>query len=102
MAFDQAMILAVWAKGRIAGRNQAKTWRKDACGAWMKFHLYGDRSSQYGWEIDHINAAGEDEDDDDSLLNLQPLQWQNNAAKGDGPLVCAVTADGKNNVVVGI
>lgn len=33
----------------------------------------------------------------DDLANLQPLHWDNNAAKGDGSLVCKVVADGTHN-----
>ncbi len=87
--------LAVWAKGRIAAQNDANKWRQDACGAWIGWDFFGDRESQYGWEIDHINPNG-----GDGLANLQPLQWGNNAAKGDGPLVCAVPPQGQNNVAV--
>ena len=62
----------------------------------MAWQSYGDCESPYGWEIDHINPNG-----GDGIGNLQPLQWQNNRAKGDGPLVCAVTAEGVYNVPIG-
>jgi len=65
----------------------------DECGAWIGSEEYGNRQSQYGWEIDHINPDG-----DDQLSNLQPLQWQNNIDKSDGRLKCHVTAKGKKNV----
>ena len=95
MNFSKEVIDAVWRKGRIVGDNDPNVWRKDKCGAWIRRSEYGNRDSQYGWEIDHINPNGSDQ-----LSNLQPLQWRNNARKGDGPDglgSCAVTASGTNN-----
>lgn len=46
MSFDEKTILAVWEKGTIAKGWEATMWRKDACGAWIKFDAYGDRESQ--------------------------------------------------------
>ncbi len=51
----------------------------------MKRTEYGNRDSQYGWEIDHINPDG-----GDGLSNLRPLQWANNVATSDGRLRCVV------------
>lgn len=39
--------------------------------------------SPHGWEIDHINPGG-----GDGLSNLQPLHYETNRRKGDGPLDC--------------
>jgi 5-methylcytosine-specific restriction endonuclease McrA len=42
---------------------------------------HGNTESEHGWEIDHIypTALGGQTE----LDNLQPLNWQNNRAKGD-------------------
>lgn len=94
MAFSDADILAVWRKGSTVDTVDGMEWRKDACGAWMGFKYYGDRNSRYGWEVDHVDPSG-----GDALSNLQPLQWENNVAKGDGKkLVCVVTSQGNKNV----
>ena len=93
MSFDDEIVEDVWKKGQSAPNNDPQIWRKDVCGALIGRNYYGNRDSMYGWEIDHINPNG-----GDSLDNLQPLQWENNAAKGDGPLRCVVTSNGTENV----
>jgi hypothetical protein len=95
MAWSHEEKSRVWFKGRQVEGNDGTEWRKDACGAWMGWRFYGDRNSQYGWEIDHINPDG-----GDALSNLQPLQWENNAAKSDGKLACVTTASGTENAPV--
>ncbi|MGE3243872.1 MAG: HNH endonuclease signature motif containing protein [Pirellulales bacterium] len=86
---------AVWFKGRAVPGVDGDKWRLDVCGAWIGWQFYGNRNSQYGWEVDHIDPRG-----GDGLHNLQPLQWENNVAKGDGHLACVVTASGVENVAV--
>ena len=89
---DEEIVLEVFNKGKeIPGLN-ASEWRFDACGTKIRLQDHGDTSSEYGWEIDHINPRGGDE-----IGNLQSLQWENNAAKSDGVLKCVVTANGTRN-----
>lgn len=47
----------------------------------MKYSEHGNRNSEHGWEIDHINPVSNGGGDE--LPNLQPLNWKNNADKGD-------------------
>lgn len=96
MAFTDQEISAVWAKGKIVSNNEQNVWRKDECDAWIKRSEHGNRNSTYGWEIDHIKPK--DQGGSDNLSNLRPLQWENNAAKSSGRLVCVVTSSGTNNV----
>jgi hypothetical protein len=93
MDWDFTTIGAVWRKGYVAGGNDPDLWRKDECGAWMDRSQYAEHKSRFGWEIDRIDpSAG------DSLDNLRPIQWGNNASKNDGRLECSVTASGTRNV----
>jgi 5-methylcytosine-specific restriction endonuclease McrA len=71
----------VWAKGSVIQNYDSKIWRRDKCGRAMKWSEYGNRNSDYGWEIDHINPVSNNGTDD--LSNLQPLYWKNNSDKGD-------------------
>ena len=96
MSFTEDAIQEVWEKGTVVPNNDPKVWRKDQCGAWIDRNQYGNRNSQYGWEIDHIKP--ESEGGGDELSNLRPLQWENNASKQGGRLTCPVTASGKDNV----
>ena len=93
MAFSEKVIQDVWEKGTIVANNDPQKWRKDQCGAWISRSKYGNRESQYGWEIDHISPGG-----GDYLSNLRPLQWQNNVDKSDGRLKGYITAKGTENV----
>ena len=92
MAWSEEVIQTVWEMGQITNSNDKNRWRKDECGAWIGRQDYGNRDSEYGWEVDHISPGGTDR-----LSNLTPLQWQNNIDKSDGRLKCNVTASGKHN-----
>ena len=95
MSFFEDVINKVWDKAKVVGGNDSSIWRKDECGAWIDRSFYGSRDSQYGCGIDHITP--ESRGGRDSLYNLRPLQWQNNASKQDDKLVCHVTASRRDN-----
>jgi 5-methylcytosine-specific restriction endonuclease McrA len=86
----------VWEKGKVVEGADRAVWRKDECLAWIGRSQYGNRKSQYGWEIDHITP--ESEGGTDALSNLRPLQWENNASKQAGRLGCVVTSSGQENI----
>jgi len=71
----------VWKKGKVITGESPDTWRKDKCGKKMKYSEHGNRKSDNGWEIDHIKAVANN--GDDSIDNLQPLNWKNNSDKAD-------------------
>lgn len=72
--------LTVWNKGRRIDGFSAETWRWDDFGHVIRFADYGDRSSNYGWEIDHITptALG----GLDIHANKRPLHCARNASLG--------------------
>ncbi len=71
----------VWVKGRVIPGFYHGIVRWDKCGKVIQYTAFGNREAAYGWEIDHIHPVAEGGDDE--ILNLQPLHWTNNAAKGD-------------------
>lgn len=80
--FTPAEIEAVWKKGKVIFGSDSNVFRKDTCEAVIKRTEYGNTNSRNGWEIDHILPVTKGGTTDD-LINLQPLQWENNRHKGD-------------------
>lgn len=71
----------VWAKSTYVDKESNDAgFRKDDCGAWIKWSDYG-QDGEFGWEIDHINPASKNGSDD--IENLRPLHHSNNESKGD-------------------
>lgn len=77
---NNALIIeAVWTKGRVIFGYDRNVWRQDDYGGYMRRSDYGNRDSEYGWEIDHIVTIANGGTDD--LSNLRPLYWRNNVAR---------------------
>lgn len=103
---DKERLDVIWNKGQVVKGYNEKCYRKDACGAWMIREKYGDRTSPFGWEIDHIYPKSKlsesisDVSLIDDVKNLRPLNWKNNESKGnDYPSYQAkITSDGNKNV----
>lgn len=69
---------SVWHKGHSIP-NRGIGWKKDDFGRVMRFKDYGNRQSEYGWEIDHIKPESKGGTDD--LSNLRPLNWKSNVTR---------------------
>lgn len=73
---------AVWAKALKGLLGLADPeWARDDYGNLMKFSDYGDRTSPYGWELDHYPLP-KSQGGSDELDNLRPLHWRANATHG--------------------
>jgi hypothetical protein len=78
------IIAQVWEMNQsteCTGSDDNGRFKKDLAGAWIMYEAYGNRNSEYGWEIDHIWPESKGGSDD--LSNLQALHWENNLRKGD-------------------
>jgi hypothetical protein len=73
----------VWEKGLRIPNRDPTIWRYDNFLKVIRFSDYGDRSSEYGWEIDHyplpVVLGGTDD-----ISNLRPLHCGVNASLGGG------------------
>jgi len=78
--FSEDQAEAVWGKGHPDPPHPSAARRRDMCGASMQRYAYG-TETLLGWEIDHIKPVSKGGTDD--LVNLQPLQWENNRYKDE-------------------
>ncbi len=79
--FSEEIIKSVWQKAIVQANNDPDIFRKDYAGAWIKRSEYGNRNSDYGWEIDHIKPIKKNGTDE--IDNLCPLNWHNNVKKDE-------------------
>ena len=102
------IINQLWGEATTIPQRDPEVWRMDPCGAIIKKEDYGDRESEYGWEIDHVVSKsflldkGADEDEIGQEDNLRAMHWANNESKGtDYPEYLAVrSSDGEKNIKI--
>lgn len=93
----------VWEKAPFVDNQHPEYGKKDSCKACIKKNYYGDRNSDFGWEIDHIipekvlKDKGVPQELIDDIDNLRPMHWRNNVGKSDdfpiyGGVVSAIGA----------
>ena len=70
--FSERSIQKVWEKATNISGQYPDIWRQDQCKTWIGRKFYGNRNSEYGWEIDHITPISMR--GADNLSNLRPMQ----------------------------
>jgi len=72
----------VWRKAKIIDLgHELAGLRRDDYGNTIQQSAYGDRSSPYGWEIDHVIPKAME--GSSRIDNLRPLHWRANTSKSD-------------------
>lgn len=96
--FSDSLIQKVWEKALTVEGYNSKLYRKDVCGAWIKYSDYG-KETDYGWTIDHVYPTAKGGKDD--FINLRPMHWKNNHSKGnDYPTYkVVITSDDERNIM---
>lgn len=94
---DRRLRNSMWIKAQTVEGYDPTIMRLDACGAWIKYDMYGMREHTYGWEIEHIvpctklQELGIEKSLWDHELNLRPTNCANCKSKGNSfPLYTAV------------
>jgi hypothetical protein len=92
--YEREIVDRVWTFAAPISGNDRELWRKDEFGAWIYRLDYGNRRSDFGWEIGDSSLGGRES----SLLSLRPIQWQNYIDLVAANTQCRVTADGLRNM----
>ncbi|MDA7959319.1 MAG: hypothetical protein MPJ08_01140 [Nitrosopumilus sp.] len=93
----------LWGKAISVDGYDGNRYRKDVCGAWIRWGEYGrigadESHTSRRWSKDHIVPVAEGGSAHPS--NLRALQWYNNQMKSDGHHRCHVTSRGDENVLI--
>jgi len=92
--YDREIVARVWKFATAIGGNDPELWRKDEFGAWIQRLDYGNRHSEFGWEVcDTSLGRG-----DSGIVALRPMQWQNYVDHVAAVTQSKITADGLRNV----
>jgi hypothetical protein len=71
--YERDVVDGVWQHGEALRGNDPELWRKDEFGAWIRRLDYGNRRSEFGWEIlDPRRGRGTS-----GVAMLRPVHWQN-------------------------
>ncbi|MFT4550680.1 MAG: hypothetical protein ACI8XO_003463 [Verrucomicrobiales bacterium] len=92
--YEREIVTRVWTFATPIDGNDLGTWRKDEFGAWIHRLEYGNRHSEFGWEVcDTSLGRG-----DGGIVALRPMQWQNYIDQVAAVTQSKITADGLRNV----
>ena len=96
--YQSEIIELIWQKAIEVEGYDKTLYRKDFSGAWISRNAFNNRDSVFGWEIDHIYPKSKG--GDNHWVNLRPINWRNNLAKGNEypNYVSAVVAEDNRNI----
>lgn len=70
--YDHEVIHAVWAFAEAVPGNDADLWRKDEFGNWIHRLDYGNRRSEFGWEVFDPGIGRHHQ----GIYAMRPMQWE--------------------------
>lgn len=88
MGYSRQIVDQVWEKGRAIDNQDRTVWRKDECGAWIRYDHYGSEDSDFGWKVVRVSIGGASEP-----VDLRPFHYENDYNRTTGQRVCKVKAD---------
>ncbi|CAN5214232.1 hypothetical protein BH23VER1_BH23VER1_07690 [soil metagenome] len=92
--YPRETVLRVWGTAQPVEGNDPDLWRKDEFGAWLNRLDYGNRHSDFGWEI----AGAPSSHSSAGLASLRPMHWQNYLDQVAAATRTCITADGLRNI----
>ncbi len=74
--WTEKQIMQAWTRARPVPGYDGTLFRRDVCGAWIKFSEYGMKEgSEHGWQI--LSALSTTTGSRSRSVNLKPLHWLN-------------------------
>lgn len=70
--FERDTVLRVWEYAEIVPGIDAGLWRRDEMGNWIRLLDYGDRASEFGWEVFDPGFGRRPR----GVYALRPLHWR--------------------------
>lgn len=88
MKLTKDIVHKVWKKGRATADQDPTVWRKDECGAWIKYEHYGSEKSEFAWKILNVSAGSSSRPE-----SLRPFHRENDFNRNTGLAVCRIKAN---------
>lgn len=85
----------VWQMAEVVEGNDPAVWRKDEFGAWIHRLDYGNRRSDFGWEVCETLPGSSRTM---GVASLRAMHWQNYLDQVAAASQSRITADGLRNV----
>lgn len=70
--FERDMVRRIWEYAEIVPGTDAGLWRRDEMGNWIRLLDYGDRTSEFGWEVFDPGIGRRPR----GVYALRPLHWR--------------------------
>ncbi|MDG2123050.1 MAG: hypothetical protein P8J87_05090 [Verrucomicrobiales bacterium] len=92
--YPEDVVDRVWHLAKTVEGNDPEIWRKDEFGAWINRLDYGNRRSDFGWEV----ADPPQGTIDMGIASLRSMHWQNYLDQVAASTRSRISADGLRNV----